>query len=589
MARKRQSQALSKIPCKKIKMMDEKKLITGKKVEIGKKTSVPLTAAEKVGRNMDLMSLIVKNIDNVNDRNGIAESCKDLNILCNSKRSYVKSYRHEMKRNYKVDFHRDGPLFILFGEMLAINISRYCRSNTRKLEMSINEIIKNRHKIKILKIKNLPSEYFKFFKGLDWFENIKTVYFDMLESNYNPLGIFSEMKSLKPETLIFGKASKFWFTYKNFDGIIYCNEDFTFPKSIKNVHLVSETENINWIENALRIFNHYELDSLVLGENFTRFLTADSMNRVASIARYFKKIQFSIICSVDVSLNEYFKQTFGSLALLESCNMISDIHFDVQKCDVDVWARSDPPTEEENNTLICNLYENVSLYERYLHMKNVKIVFSDFCYDYYAMEDTEIMSILQGLSKMRNLRTFEIDCMLMPESFNFSNLFDVFNGNLKNIKLCSCSTHLKANDLKTLSKYCPNIENICLEDVEECEITIKLITSLFKNLKGLKLDYLHYFSCVNVINDLIKKDKINENHRLDWPNLNFLSVYFDIPTEVEKGILDAMDKNTPRKPGQFLLKRDVFHRDSYAWQIIIQKDTSYDSIFYDIFDGYYIF
>uniref|UniRef100_A0A0K0F7M2 Uncharacterized protein n=1 Tax=Strongyloides venezuelensis TaxID=75913 RepID=A0A0K0F7M2_STRVS len=83
-------------------------LITGKNTKIDEETSVPLTAAEEIRRNIDLMNLIVKNIDKVSDRQGIVESCKDLNILCNSKRFYVKSYKDEKKRNRIIDFPRDG-------------------------------------------------------------------------------------------------------------------------------------------------------------------------------------------------------------------------------------------------------------------------------------------------------------------------------------------------------------------------------------------------------------------------------------------------------------------------------------------------
>uniref|UniRef100_A0A0K0F7M3 TLDc domain-containing protein n=1 Tax=Strongyloides venezuelensis TaxID=75913 RepID=A0A0K0F7M3_STRVS len=191
----------------------------------------------------------------------------------------------------------------------------------------------------------------------------------MVEFNYNPLEIFSEIKSLKPETFIFGNADEFWFTHKNCNKTLHYNDGYTFSKSTKNVRLIFEIENIDCIGSALRCFNHYELDSFVLRENFTRFLTADSMK-----------------C-----------QTFSNLAILESSNIVSGIHFNVHKCEVNVWASSDPLTEEQKNTLICNIYGNISLNERYLHMKSAKIVFPYFGYEYYDLEDAEIMSIIQGL------------------------------------------------------------------------------------------------------------------------------------------------------------------------------------------------
>uniref|UniRef100_A0A0N5C2Y9 F-box domain-containing protein n=1 Tax=Strongyloides papillosus TaxID=174720 RepID=A0A0N5C2Y9_STREA len=563
-------------------------LIT-EKVENDKEISVPLTAAEKVGRNMDLMNLIIRNIDNVEDRKGIAESCKALNILCGSKKSHVEFYKYDMREKRILNFPRDEPLLIIFGEILVISISRYCRSMTKKLEMIRSKILMNKYKIKALKIRNLPAGYFDFFKELDCFESVNTVYFDVLKSDHIPLRIFNEWKNLKPDTLIFGNVYRSNFDYRDSERALHWNENYTFPESIKHVHLICGGENVDWMANALRNFNHYELESLTLvsGKNSAEILTADYMKSIVSIARYFKEVIFSLCYDGFLPSNEYFRQTLSCFAGVESCDIIIDFNFNVAKCDVDVWVGNDPSNREENDALNFNLYENVSLDDRYLHIKSVEIHDNIWGGDF--LDEDEIMNIQDGLSKMKNLLTLEVNFFIMPRNFNSSSLFCALNGNLKNIRLRFLDECFDENDLKTLAKYSPNIENIFLEEVEEHGITIKMVTSLFKNLKGLRINFDFRYPTKNVVIDLIKEDVINGNHLLDWPKLNFLCVHFRQPDVIERELLDAVDRNTPRKPGQFLVNRDIMDDGVSMWQIIIQKSTNCAYIFNNIFDNLYIF
>uniref|UniRef100_A0A0N5CC40 F-box domain-containing protein n=1 Tax=Strongyloides papillosus TaxID=174720 RepID=A0A0N5CC40_STREA len=574
-------------PSKKIKFIEENKLGTEKKVENGEEASGQLTAAETVGRNMDLMKLIVRNIYKVKERKNIAKSCKEFNILCNSKTSYVQSYKDKMSRNYKIKYSKNIPISIIFGEIFVINISRYSRSMTEKLEMIRNQIIMNRHIIKGLRIINLPIQYFYFFKELNCFENIKTVNFDVLNWDHIPLRIFNIWENLKPDTLIFGNVYRSGSDYRDSERALHWNGTYTFPKSTKNVHLICKEDNIDWIASALRNFSHYELDSLklIFGEDSLEFLTTDFMRSVAPIIRYFKKVQFSLHYAGILPSNEYFRQTLGYLDEVLNCDIVTNIDFNVQKCDVDVWTTHNPPIEEENNGFNYNLYENVSIDERYLHMRSVKIISPGIDVISSGLEEIEMRFIQGGLSKMKNLLTLEVYLDEMPKYFDCSKLFCILNLNLKDIKLVGCSNNLKVNDLKTLSIHCPNIENIYLDDIERRDITIRLITSLFKKLKGLHLKFTRSYSTRNVINDLIKTDKTNGIHMLNWPNLNFLCVRFCLPNLFEKILLNGMDKNTPRRPGQFLLRRDLtnYFNKIYAWEITIQKDINCSSIFNDIF------
>uniref|UniRef100_A0A0N5BPM6 F-box domain-containing protein n=1 Tax=Strongyloides papillosus TaxID=174720 RepID=A0A0N5BPM6_STREA len=557
-----------------------------KKIENDEESSRPLTAEEIVGRNMDLMNLIVRNIDNVRERRNIAKSCKAFNILCDSKRSYVETFKGRVKKRHWIYFLEEESLYILSDEILIINISHYSRKNTKKLEMSINKIKMNRHKIRILKIKNLPSGYFGFFKELDCFENVKTVYFDVLKFSYIPLGIFSEWESLKPDTLIFGNAFNNDFDYSYSNRAFYNNDEYVLPKSLKHIHLIGETENVDWMANTLRNFNNYELESLVLGKSFTEFSTEDTMKCIVSFVHYFREIQFSFGSTTISFSNEYFSQMLDDFVAADYYNLLFDIHFNVAKCNFDVWTHPDPPTAEDSNGLNCNLYENVSINERYLRVKSFRIVPS-FSVGRHYFSNIEIISIKGGLLRMQNLLTLEIDLDLFADPNDFLNLCCGLNENLKNIKLHNCG-FLRFENIVTLVQRCPKIENMSLTEVATNVITIKKLTSIFKNLKGLEIEYSFAYDFENTINDLIKKDKINGNHLLDWPKINFLSIYFHPPNKGAKEILKAAEKNTPRKSGKFMITQTRI-RFRAVWQIIIQQDTIYISKFRDIFDCQYIF
>uniref|UniRef100_A0A0K0G114 F-box domain-containing protein n=1 Tax=Strongyloides venezuelensis TaxID=75913 RepID=A0A0K0G114_STRVS len=579
-------QSTKEIPFKTTKVDSKNETTAIKNIENSEESLRPLTAEEIVGRNMDLMNLIVRNIDNVRERKNIAKSCKAFNILCDSKRSYVETFKGRVKKRHWIHFLGEEPLYILSDEVLVINISHYSRRNTKKLEMSINKIKMNRYKIRILKIKNLPSGYFRFFKKLDCFENINTVYFDVLKFNYIALEIFSEWESLKPDTLIFGNALNNDLDYDYSNRAIYNNDNYTLPKSLKHIHLIGGTENFDWMANALRNFNHYELESLVLGKNFTEFSTEDTMKCIVSFVHYFKEIQFSL-CRTTLSFsNKYFSQVLDNFVVTDYYNLLFNIHFNVAKCNFDVWTHPDPPTAEDNSELNYNLYENVSINERYLCVKSFKI-FPTFLIERHSFGNMEILSIKEGLIRMQNLLTLEIDLDVFADPNDFLNLCRGLNQNLKNIKLHNCG-FLRYENVVTLAQRCPKTENMSLTEVATNVITIKKLTYMFKNLKGLEIEYSFVYDFENTINDLIKKDKINGNHLLDWPKINFLSIYFHPPNKNAKEILNTVEKNTPRKSGKFLITQTRI-KFRAVWQIIIQQDTIYISKFRDIFDCQYIF
>uniref|UniRef100_A0A0K0FM68 Uncharacterized protein n=1 Tax=Strongyloides venezuelensis TaxID=75913 RepID=A0A0K0FM68_STRVS len=89
---------------------------------------------------------------------------------------------------------------------------------------------------------------------------------------------------------------------------------------------------------AFKNFCRYELESLVIGEDFTRYLTAFCMKSITFVARYFKEIQFSI-CKCHPSftfLKKYFSQMLKEFTTSEFFLLKFDIRFNVPKCDVNV-------------------------------------------------------------------------------------------------------------------------------------------------------------------------------------------------------------------------------------------------------------
>uniref|UniRef100_A0A0K0FD82 F-box domain-containing protein n=1 Tax=Strongyloides venezuelensis TaxID=75913 RepID=A0A0K0FD82_STRVS len=583
----------SQLPSKKIKMIEINKLGSEKKVQNDEETSDQLTAEEIVGRNMYLMNMIVRNIENVEDRKGIAESCSAYKSLCNSKKSYADFYKYEMNKRYEQSFTGKKQVFIIFGEILVINILFYRTIATEQLEMISNEILMNRYKIKGLKIISCPIEYLNFFKELDCFENTKTVYFDASDLEFIPLEIFSEWKSLKPDTFIIGnfyKLRDYSFWHSDITNNFF--KSLNFPKSVKNIHLIlSRRIDIFWLVDTLRDLNNYEFDllKLVIREDFTEFSLNNVIQTVSPVARCFKEIEISLgYINYYYDPVAYFEEIFYCFKQIIKFNLAAEIKFNVEKGDIDVWLNRKLLLQERNTTL--NYDQDKIVSQRSMQLKSIRLVRSTWTNIFGCLNDDELRFIREGLSKMKNLLTLDIDISTMRSNLNFSTLFSALNSNLKNIKLCKCGSVIKPSDLETLSMHCSNIENICLEDIDRNDITIGLVTSLFKNLKGLELKFKFPYFGGNVIIDLIKKDEINRNHRLNWPDLNFLCVYFDSVFKSEEHLLYTMEKSTPRKPGQFLVKREVDTVGSMKkWRIIIQKDLNYASIFSDIFNSSYVF
>uniref|UniRef100_A0A0K0FLL4 F-box/LRR-repeat protein n=1 Tax=Strongyloides venezuelensis TaxID=75913 RepID=A0A0K0FLL4_STRVS len=147
-----------------------------------------------------------------------------------------------------------------------------------------------------------------------------------------------------------------------------------------------------------------------------------------------------------------FLQTLGDFVSIDNTDITIDIHFNVPKCDVNIWASSNSPAKEDS-TLNYNLQD----YRRHM----------------MCLEKEEMKFILRGLSKMQNLKTLKLDFDVMPERFKHSKLFRVLNKNLKNTKFVNyCLTEPRYFDLISLSENCPDIENISLHGVARHDTTI---------------------------------------------------------------------------------------------------------------------
>ncbi|CEF64862.1 Hypothetical protein SRAE_1000311500 [Strongyloides ratti] len=571
---------MNEIPFKVSKKNDHDESILNMEI---KNESKKLSGAEIVGRNMQIMNLIISNIHGLKDRKNVALTCKAFYLICIDKESYVKRFKKFVEKR-ELSYFINDPLSIIFEKEIIINLTHFSRSNTLKLEAIGNIMKMNRHIKTDMVIRNLPNGYFPFFKNLNCFENIKTIYFDSSKLENFPLAIFKECSSLQPITLIFGDTCYIDLETRNFIKPKYSNDNLMFPKSIKHIHLDSKISDVTWLKDALKCFENYELESLIVKENVKNTISDPTLESIASTLHFFKKVKFIIRKNgffYDRSLTDYFGQTFAVFFTSEEFEFMFEINFDIKKCNLDFWINYNRLQEKSINDIKYALFQNVLINERYLCINSFGIS-RRFSIIPHKFNNVEIQSFKNGFRKLRNLTTLKMDISCINIEKDFKIFCCSLTNKLKNVSLYQCD-ELKLKDLIQLVKHCPYIENIRLEDVRSIDITIKKIISLFVMLKGLEIDFSTEYNFKYILADLVKKDNEKNQVVLDWPQITYLNIFCKNPDSNEIMILDEIEKKTPRKSGKFLITK-FWKRFTVVIQIIIQNNTNYLSYFDKIFD-----
>uniref|UniRef100_A0A0K0EVX3 F-box/LRR-repeat protein n=1 Tax=Strongyloides venezuelensis TaxID=75913 RepID=A0A0K0EVX3_STRVS len=178
---------------------------------------------------------------------------------------------------------------------------------------------------------------------------------------------------------------------------------------------------------------------------------------------------------------------------------------------------------------------------------------------------------------MKYLSVFEIYLNLFDDPKDFEMLCGAL-GKIQTIRIGSCEK-MNFSTLKLLSVYARNLKNISLIGVDSESITSSKILSLFKTLQSLEIMFYNSYDAELVFNDLIKFDNSDSSVTFKWPKIQYLNIICNRPSFDEKKLIDEVKRNTPRKPGQ-LLMRDILYYDDPSYQILVRlskKSHVFDS------------
>uniref|UniRef100_A0A0N4ZUN6 F-box domain-containing protein n=1 Tax=Parastrongyloides trichosuri TaxID=131310 RepID=A0A0N4ZUN6_PARTI len=488
--------------------------------------------------------------------------------ICHKKCSFVETFsfdkRKEAFRRVDQCTNREKRIVEFCKDSVTIGVPHMCRGMGNVFKQSLVRLKTVAFKLRTLELRCVPDMYLETLGSLNCFKNIDTVVFTSSQFRCTPFNVFMKCPELRPKTLIFQGFSIGSLRKHDDDNKEIIPDSKVLPDSINNIKLYNSQVSIPFLYSITKDYKGGYFEKLIVDNSFIVALCSVEMRpKALEFIKLFKNVEV------------YYKDNFmedikGSINAL-----LSEGYFFL------------PSVNISFNFILTCTYEDRHLMddfdipniEKYLNIKSLKItrdLRGKHC------EYIDLLSLCEELYLMENLTTLEIDFDLI---LSFHEFCISLRNNLKNVKINKCSG-LKLYDIKKLSETHENIENLKLVGVYYYEsITYKSILTLFRNLKGLSIQYDFMAFPKGLIYELKKKNENNLTFLLEWPKLNILNILFYDFKSKEKRILNEMERNTARKPGHFLIRSMPGGLLSRLTQIIIQKHTSYYDVFESFFNG----
>ncbi|CEF66134.1 Hypothetical protein SRAE_2000080400 [Strongyloides ratti] len=536
--------------------------------------------AEIVGNDDFLMSQIIRMIPNSKERANLRLTSKRLNILCNSKlnnKPFQKFLTRENSNGFEWEiFNRKNVhTFVeVVGDTLAIRVP-HCNSNVLAYLEKRREMIEfHRFKIKKLEVENIHDGCLNFFKKLDCFENVEMVTFHPVNASTLVLKFFECCSNLKPSIVRFAwlYLSRIIFhpTYGNVDF------DKLFPKSVKTIQIDCNLYAIQWLFKLSDHIPNMYFDTLILGDGFYNGLNILSGIREKSLKlmRCFQNVEIKFNEELEYDVTS---SLLGNLSLFEidgGTKLSYDVMITLHKFR---YVRFNPLHDEL-------MPEDIDIRLAAYNILNIHH-FRVQCDSSWTKPSKFYINPFPKLFEMmRNLTTLELSMRIFRSTDEFKVLVKKLSINIKNVKLSQCEK-LKSACIESLADACKQITYLSLEHVKSNAISIKKTISVFKNLKGFSIFFLYHNKNIDSFNDLIKINDTNGVATLNWPELDFLQVVFNSPRVKVKKLIEQIEKNTPRKCGEFIIK---YHSkksfcSSEVLEILIQKSSKYYCKFIGLF------
>uniref|UniRef100_A0A0N4ZNM5 Leucine-rich repeat domain-containing protein n=1 Tax=Parastrongyloides trichosuri TaxID=131310 RepID=A0A0N4ZNM5_PARTI len=509
------------------------------------------TAAERVGRNDDIMKLIIGKISDVTERRNIMESCRTYYALGCGKEPYIslssidgnfkipnteKKYFINNNRTYK------WPAIISNSNCnLVLPIQHFSYDRGRWQRNMINLLFRYRESMNKLLIRQMNSKCYDMYITANCFNNIKILEITPLVLSGGCLELINRCQSLKPHTLIL---------FTNFYGarpVTIDDHGELFNTCIKNIILNSIEESelgcFRYFGRKFENFDENHFDLLDISKLDLRTIGYDKFLALKNILKYFKvvKIRLGHLYTTGVLYALLTDLNTNNLMMVNLDIDYSDSYYDRIHLLGIIHGVQIPHLGDNFQGILASL-------DIAPRIKSLKL--EKFYYDYLRFDNgliPDINFLCDDISRMENLSTLTINCNFLRDDNQLFKIGSSLNENLRNLKLTSCKNICRF-ELENISRNCKKLEKLELHDIEQLDIKLSDITNIFENLSGFSLYYSYERKRSEFIYDLIGKNK-----SLIWPSISFLQVQFTISKSLKK-MLSEIDYNTPRKPGQFIFK-----------------------------------
>ncbi|CEF62508.1 Hypothetical protein SRAE_1000077800 [Strongyloides ratti] len=547
----------------KIKKLEEKLFLSDKSITRGDKKK-PLTAAEIVGHNMDIMNLIIERITNIKDRKNIELTCKTYYLLCNRPDSYIPIMGYEAINSPVSKWQEKGG-FTLFicNQEIEIDIPKsffFNEINSQTIKTVLEKYVP---KMKTLYIMKLFSHHIDFFKKLKCFKSIEIVKFSRYALQTGGADLFEKCTTLKPHTFIANNDHMSTYNLRSFS---INKKSIIFPKSLKNIYYDCFSEDLVWLLLSVKNCEIGKFDSLIITKEIIDYLQYDEIKLAfLKFLTYFKCVNYFAGDFLATELDN----DFGRILAEHNIAVNLNIYFERYDCE---YRRN--AFNKRNSRLLAHpgFYHNIK-----------SLTIFDWTYSrlYMPFTEYEIKTLSEDLSNMVTLTTLEIDFSLFCSYPDFYQIFSVFKNNLKNLKIYRCGK-MEYIHLSTISQYCIHLNNLSLINIKNTVISIKEIITLFKYLKGLEVEFQNNNIIFNSACETLTLNNLKEGNKFMWPDLKFLHIICNLKNFVEKDAFEKMEKETSRKAGTFFL-RNFYRMSELFVEVIIQKDQLYYDNFKRLF------
>uniref|UniRef100_A0A0N5BN04 F-box domain-containing protein n=1 Tax=Strongyloides papillosus TaxID=174720 RepID=A0A0N5BN04_STREA len=540
--------------------MEDKDSINPLNNEVDTTPERKMTPAQIVANNTEILSLIFGNVVDFKERKNIELTCRKFYAVCNHKSLCSYFPLEDLDDSRFVTRHNEVNIVInIFGQEMRINIPKQFSFDKNNMDIFTKVFRKCLNKVNTLNIENMSLKHVDFFVNLNCFEKIKEV--DMNYATVVNGGdvILSKCSTLNPVDLaIYGDN----FNNENIEN----GYRYTLPKSIETVYM--NCKSLEWFLTKIEtrkigtincLFWTWFYDPL----NMWTGLNEEEM--MSKLIPYFKNISYDIH---NFETTEY-RNAFSKILLENNIGSFLKIRFNSHY----LYETYPDLSDDERNDAVTEYIQNLENPENrflaqpgvYRNIKKLKIVDDSRERIYCPFFSKEVDLIIEDILRMKCLSLFEIYFSLFDDPEDFEKLCTALD-RIQTIRIHYCKK-MNFNCLKVLSVYANNLKNMSLINIDSESITIGKILSHFKTLESLEIIFVDSYDAYLVFNDLMKFDNTESSATFKWPKIQHLNIICNRPNFEEEKLIDEVKRNTPRKPGQLLMRNILFYNNP-AYQIL---------------------